>query len=216
MTQATVIEVAILPIALTLKPVQEILGVSRQTPHHDRGRGMTKGWQAGQPAVVVFLCCIPLASGAAFQLQWDYPVSGPPAWFRVYRQVAACPVSRFLTPQALRLVSVDSQELVREPGAGTNAIDDNPATHWHTEFDQRAAPLPHSLVLDLGASYQVGGMRYLPRQVGEVNGTIATYHVEVSPDGKTWDRTVDSGMFAANIDEKTVVFPASTGRYVRL
>lgn len=218
MTEATVVEVEILPIALTLKPVQEIPGVSRQMPHHDGGRGMTKGWLAGLPAVVVLLSCIPLASGAAFQLQWEYPVSGPPARFRIYRQAAACPVSRFLTPQDLRAVSADSEELVSESGAGKNAIDDNPATHWHTVWDQGAqgAGLPHSLVLDLGVPYQVDGVRYLPRQVGGVNGIITAYHVEVSHDGVTWDRTVDGGVFDANRDEKTVRFPASTGRYVRL
>jgi hypothetical protein len=105
----------------------------------------------------------------------------------------------------------------REAGeAGTNAIDDNPATHWHTKWRDQAAPLPHSIMLDLGAPYQVDGLRYLPRQDGSVNGTIVAYYVEVSLDGMTWYRTVDGGMFAANTDEKTVVFPASTGRYVRL
>src|SRR5262245_25038065 len=34
----------------------------------------------------------------------------------------------------LRVVSVDSQELVGENGAATNAIDGNPATFWHTEW----------------------------------------------------------------------------------
>ena len=57
----------------------------------------------------------------------------------------------------LRVVSVDSQELVGENGAATNAIDGNPATFWHTEWSQRTAPLPHTLVLDLGAAYQVDG-----------------------------------------------------------
>ena len=68
--------------------------------------------------------------------------------------------------QQMRIVSVDSQELVGENGAATNAIDGNPATFWHTEWFQQTAPLPHTLVLDLGGQYQVDGWRYLPRQDG--------------------------------------------------
>jgi hypothetical protein len=100
--------------------------------------------------------------------------------------------------------------------AATNAIDGNPATFWHTEWYQQTAPLPHTLVLDLGASYQVDGLRYLPRQDGNSNGTIADYQFYVSPDGTTWGTAVAVGTLAANTSEKTVRFTAKTGRYVRL
>src|SRR2546430_157190 len=74
--------------------------------------------------------------------------------------------------QQMRIVSVDSQELVGENGAATNAIDGNPATFWHTEWQQQTASLPNKLVLDLGSQYQVDGFRYLPRQDGSPNGMI--------------------------------------------
>src|SRR5215471_8283699 len=118
--------------------------------------------------------------------------------------------------QQMQVVSVDSQELVGENGAATNAIDGNPATFWHTEWFQQTTPLPHTLVLDLGASYQVDGFRYLPRQDGGINGTIAGYEFYVSPDGTTWGTAVATGTLAADTTEKTVRFPAKTGRYVRL
>src|SRR2546427_585056 len=118
--------------------------------------------------------------------------------------------------QQLRVVSVDSQELVGENGAATNALDGNSATFWHTEWYQRTAPLPHTLVLDLGGQYQVDGFRYLPRQDGYVNGTIAGYEFYVSPDGTTWGTAVAAGTLAADTSEKTVRFTAKTGRYVRL
>ena len=54
----------------------------------------------------------------------------------------------------MRVVSVDSQELMDENGAATNAIDGNATTFWHTEWYLRTAPLPHSLrslLLDLGS-----------------------------------------------------------------
>ena len=118
--------------------------------------------------------------------------------------------------QQMRVVSVDSQELVGENGAATNAIDGNPATIWHTAYTQQTAPLPHTLVLDLGGQYQVDGVRYLPRQDGLPDGTIAGYQFYVSPDGTTWGTAVAAGTFAADRTEKIVRFPAKTGRYVRL
>ena len=118
--------------------------------------------------------------------------------------------------QQLRVVSVDSQEVVGEKGAATHVLDGNRATFWHTEWYQRTAALPHSLVLNLGARYQVDGFRYLPRQDGSPNGTIAGYQFYVSDDGVTWGTAVAAGTLAANTTEKTVRFTAKTGRYVRL
>src|SRR5262245_39959710 len=118
--------------------------------------------------------------------------------------------------QQMRVVSVDSQELIGENGAATNAIDSNPATFWHTAWAQQTAPLPHTLVLDLGGQYQVDGFRYLPRQDGSPNGTIAGYQFYVSSDGTTWGSAVAAGTLAADTSEKTVRFTAKAGRYVRL
>src|SRR5262245_11669386 len=126
------------------------------------------------------------------------------------------PGGSIIPQQQMHVVSVDSQELVGQNGAATNAIDGTPATFWHTEWSQRTAPLPHTLVLDLGGQYQVDGFRYLPRQDGSVNGTIAGYQFYVSTDGTTWGSAVAAGTFAANTSEKTVRFAAKAGRYVRL
>src|SRR5262249_47018808 len=72
-------------------------------------------------------------------------------------------------PQAqMRVVSVDSEE--NTPGGvdnkGANAIDNNPATFWHTHWSGPEEPPrpPHTIVLDLGRVYQVSALTYLPRQ----------------------------------------------------
>src|SRR5215470_12045355 len=130
--------------------------------------------------------------------------------------VVSTPTSSLIPQQQLHVVSVDSQELVGENGTATNALDGNAATMWVTEWFQRTAPLPHTLVLDLGGSYQVDGFRYLPRQDGNPNGTIADYQFYVSPDGTTWGPAVAAGTLTADTSEKTVRFPAKPGRYVRL
>src|SRR5438876_623611 len=125
-------------------------------------------------------------------------------------------VGSLIPQQQFRVVSVDSQELVGENGAATNTIDGNTATFWHTEWSQQTAPLPHTLVLDLGSQYLVDGFRYVPRQDGNPNGTIADYEFSVSADGTTWDTAVAAGTLAADTTEKTVRFTATAGRYVRL
>src|SRR5262249_53714983 len=73
-----------------------------------------------------------------------------------------------------------------------------------------------TLVLDLGGQYQVDGFRYLPRQDGYPDGTMAGYEFYVSPDGTTWGTAVAAGTLAADTTEKTVRFTAKPGRYVRL
>src|SRR6266699_6783060 len=139
------------------------------------------------------------------------------AELNVFGTAVVSPSTGSLIPQQqFRVVSVDSEELVGENGAATNAIDGTPATFWHTEWSQQTAPLPHTLVLDLGGQYQVDGWRYLPRQDGSPNGTIAGYEFYISPDGTTWGTAVAAGTLAADTTEKTVRFTATPGRYVRL
>lgn len=116
----------------------------------------------------------------------------------------------------MHVVSVDSEETSAENAAAANAIDDNPYTIWHTGYSNGVvAPLPHQIVLDLGGVRRLGGLRYLPRQDGGVNGRIADYQVAVSTDDANW-QTVASGTFPNDQTEKEVDFGPITARYVRL
>ena len=126
------------------------------------------------------------------------------------------PAGILIPQQQLRVVSVDSQDLTNGNYAAVNALDGRSTTMWHTEWQLRAPRHPHTLVLDLGGLYQVDGFKYLPRQDGNPNGTIAAYEFSVSPDGLTWGPPAVAGTLAANITEKTVRFPAKLGRFVRL
>ncbi len=115
-----------------------------------------------------------------------------------------------------KLRYVDSQELIGENGAAINAFDGNPATIWHTEWKLKKASLPHQIQIDLGAIYNIDGFRYLPRQDGGVNGTIAQYSLYVSADGINWGTPVKQGTFGSDLTQKEVLFPAVSGRFVRL
>ena len=79
--------------------------------------------------------------------------------------------------------------------------------------------MPHEIQINLGASYSVSGIRYLPRQDGgggAANGRIGQYEVYVSTDGVNWGTAVATGTFANNASQKEVRFTAKTGQYLRL
>jgi len=114
------------------------------------------------------------------------------------------------------LVYCDSQELIGEDGAATNAFDGNPATIWHSEWFRANPPCPHEIQIDLGYTYYVDGFRYLPRQDGGVNGRIGQYEFYVSMSSSDWGAPVATGTFANTAAEKEVTFPAKLGRFVRL
>jgi hypothetical protein len=114
------------------------------------------------------------------------------------------------------LVYADSQETAGEDGRAVNAFDGNIGTIWHTQWLGANPPPPHEIQINLGQSYAIDGLRYLPRQDGSVNGTIAQYEFYVSTDGVNWGTPVATGTFAHNLLEKFVSFAPKTGRYIRL
>jgi YVTN family beta-propeller protein len=105
--------------------------------------------------------------------------------------------------------TADSVELSGENGAVSNAIDGNPDTIWHTQWQAASPPPPHWIKIDLGSAVRLSGLRYLPRQDSGPNGTIARYRVLLSNDGVTWGDPVSRGDFTqigALHDEKIVFF----------
>jgi hypothetical protein len=113
---------------------------------------------------------------------------------------------------------VDSEELVYDGGApGINAIDDSSDTFWFTQYlPPTSPPPPHEIQIDLGASYSIDGFRYLPCQEYWDISHIGSYNFFVSTDGATWGEPAATGTFNGDATEKEVLFPAKTGRYVRL
>ena len=75
---------------------------------------------------------------------------------------------------------------------------------------------PHDIQIDLGATRDVVGFRYLPRQDGFTSGNIGRYEFYVSADGTNWGAAVATGIFSPDATEKEVAFALKSGRYVRL
>lgn len=111
------------------------------------------------------------------------------------------------------VVSASSEQ----PGEGPakHAIDGDPATYWHTQWSPNSPRHPHELVVDMGKTQSITGFRYLPRQDGGVNGTVAEYEFSVSLDGTNWT-VVSSGRFAHTAGPTRVRFgTAVDARYFR-
>ncbi|MCX6047053.1 MAG: discoidin domain-containing protein, partial [Chloroflexi bacterium] len=107
-------------------------------------------------------------------------------------------------------ITADSAEPTGEGGhPAAYAIDGNTSTFWHTPWVATTPVYPHSLTINLGATYTIGGFRYLPRQDASANGTVANYQIFASTDGVNWGQPVAQGTWANNKTEKTVILPVN-------
>ncbi len=70
-------------------------------------------------------------------------------------------------------------------GFAKHAIDGDPSTFWHTQWQGSAPQPPHTFTIDFGKTERVAGLSYLPR-TSNVNGRIKGYRIEVSTDGESW------------------------------
>ena len=118
---------------------------------------------------------------------------------------------------ALTVVKVDSEETAAEDGKGANAVDGDPNTIWHTQWQNENPPAcPHEIVIELVPPTAIKGFTYLPRQDDSENGTIKDYELYVSNDGTDFGQPVAKGTFENSKDKKTVAFTAKTCRFIKL
>jgi hypothetical protein len=119
----------------------------------------------------------------------------------------------FRSGTPMTVVSADSQA----PGhPGSNAIDEDPQTFWHTPWTDELTTYPHELIIDLKASRTVKGFHYLTRQDGLLTGCVKDYQVYLSDDQNNWSRAVAKGNFAKDNQRQTVLFDKTQeGRYLR-
>ncbi|HNS19636.1 MAG TPA: discoidin domain-containing protein [Sedimentisphaerales bacterium] len=109
-------------------------------------------------------------------------------------------------------VSADSQHPSHAPDL---AIDGNPTTIWHTNWEP-AIPMPHYLILDLKQPVRVQGVTYLPRQ-DMTNGRIGRFELHLSRDGRQWGPPVAAGQWPDDGSLKTIRLDAAVeARFIRL
>ena len=110
-------------------------------------------------------------------------------------------------------VTADSFQPGNEP---IDAIDNNTATFWHTEYNPTNVPLPHNITIDMKQPYNISSLTYLPRQDGNNNGHVGEHQIVISTDGKTWSSPIVIGTYLDDASLKTSTFTTIPARYVRL
>ncbi len=84
-------------------------------------------------------------------------------------------------PNTLKMLGATIHADSEAPGhEAALAIDDKPDTFWHTQWQPTAAPMPHTLDLELGRAVTMTGITCLPRQ-DQPNGRVG--EVAVFADG---------------------------------
>jgi len=123
----------------------------------------------------------------------------------------------WLPKTGMTVTGVDSSDDATG-GQAANAIDGDTTTQWHTAWSQVSTPppYPHWITVDLGASYDLSAVGYLPRQDGGTNGIIKSYQIYVSSDGVNWGSAVAAGDFATSGTAEQTVPVTARGRYVKL
>lgn len=99
-------------------------------------------------------------------------------------------VSTQIPRASLSVVSTDSAQA---GWPGTNAIDGDNTTAWHTDFSGTPGQ-NHNIVLSFPSS-TVNGLVYTPRLGPDTSGQIVGYNVYVSADCATWGTAVATGNF---------------------
>jgi alpha-glucosidase len=117
---------------------------------------------------------------------------------------------------ALKFVKADSEETASEDGKGANAVDGDPNTFWHTQYQDATPECPHEIIIELTPPSTIKGFTYLPRQDDTENGTIKDYEFYVSDDGKDFGQAVSKGTFESGKEKKTVTFQAKKCRFIKL
>lgn len=127
-------------------------------------------------------------------------------------------IAMSVAPQALkaRWRIVRASSFQSDEGEPNHAIDGDPDTFWHSQYDPKLAKPPHELVLDLGSDQWLVGLRYLPRQDGGQNGDVKAYEVYVGDSPMTQATLVAKGSFRNGKFMKTARFQrAVKARYIR-
>ncbi len=119
----------------------------------------------------------------------------------------------YINKSAWKVVSYDSQHGGNE---AAKAIDGKFDTFWHTEWEGSEPQCPHTLIVDMGQTYNVTAFTYLARQDGNQNGMVKAYEFYLSSDGQTWGPVVATGEFKNTTSlQSAKLKTATSGRYLK-
>ncbi|CAH1057407.1 discoidin domain-containing protein [Paenibacillus pseudetheri] len=119
-----------------------------------------------------------------------------------------------MIPSTGMTVTASSEETQAEDNKAANALDGNLDTIWHTKWNGGNTP-PHTLDFNLGVTYNVYKLKYIPRQSGGDNGIVTKYNIYTSMDGVNYTLVKEKGIFVNDSTPKTVTFRSTQARYLR-
>src|SRR5699024_9878768 len=90
--------------------------------------------------------------------------------------------SQFEIDQTNMSATASSYQAEPKGNAPESIFDGDDRTIWHSQWSPYEE-LPQHITIDLGDTYEVDTLKYVPRKDGEQNGTITSYHIYVSDDG---------------------------------
>ncbi len=118
----------------------------------------------------------------------------------------------FIKKKKWKLLTADSEA----SGYGAkNAIDGDPQSFWHTQFEPSEPAFPHEIVVDMGKAYVLESFEFVPRQ-GSSHPRIKDYQLFVSKDGKNWGKPVLKGTFTDSEAVQSIPIDKVTARYFKL
>lgn len=125
---------------------------------------------------------------------------------------ADCNIPMLINKEKWKIVSVDSQA---SGFKAQNAIDGNPETFWHTQFEPTEPAFPHEIIVDMEEPHTIHSFEFLPRQ-GASHPRIKDFQLFISIDGKTWNTPIVKGVFKNSEDAQDFSINKIKARYFKL
>lgn len=123
---------------------------------------------------------------------------------------------------SLTLTEADSEERTGETppnGPATAAIDGDPSTFWHTQWQGGSPGFPHHITLGLpqGQTCRVTGFEYTGRS-GNQNSRAKDYRLEVSENGQDWSVVHEGSLADTDAPQAVNLDPSQVRQaaYVRM
>ena len=126
----------------------------------------------------------------------------------------AWPQKGLIPSQSFKLLSFSSESDGNDKLA-RHAIDSDPTNWWHTNFAGKTDSHPHELVIDLGDTYAVSGLRYLARQDSGWNGSVADCEVSIANSADFAGAPPMAHRFKKSKATQEFTFKKTEGRYLR-
>ncbi len=164
--------------------------------------------QRGQLLVCgIDLAGMPKDPAARQLLASVYAYAGSAA-FKPKKELSGALLDKLFVPRFTNKLQELGAKLRADSAAGDysaeNVMDGDPATMWHTPWEEPAPKFPHEIVVELPKPTRITALACLPRQDNNHNGWIKDYAVYISTDGQNWRDPVVQGTFQENDNPHTV------------